>query len=153
MSDETPNPSSIGWVGDIENVTKANTTFRTVVHTGEHLQLTVMSLGVGENIGWEMHDNLDQFLRVESGTGKLSLGRSADDIAEEHAILDDWAAIIPAGTWHDVVNEGDRELKLYSIYAPPDHPPGTVHVTKDDAEHDEADDSKHDHHAPSAADG
>ena len=87
MSDETPNPSSIGWVGDIEDVTKANTTFRTVVHTAKHLQLTVMSLAVGENIGWEMHDNLDQFLRVESGTGTLKLGRSADDVAEEHAVV------------------------------------------------------------------
>jgi mannose-6-phosphate isomerase-like protein (cupin superfamily) len=66
---------------------------------------------------------------------------------------DDWAAIIPAGTWHDVVNEGDSELKLYSIYTPPDHPPGTVHVTKADAEHDEDDASSHDHHAPTVDDG
>jgi mannose-6-phosphate isomerase-like protein (cupin superfamily) len=148
VSHAISNPSSIGWVGDIETITNANTTFRTVVHTGEHLQLTVMSLAVGENIGWEMHDSLDQFLRVESGTGTLKVGRSADEIAEEHAVSDDWAAIIPAGTWHDVLNEGDSELKLYSIYTPPDHPPGTVHVTKADAEHDEADDSEHDHHAP-----
>jgi mannose-6-phosphate isomerase-like protein (cupin superfamily) len=153
VSDETPNPSDIGWVGDIEKITNANTTFRTVVHTGEHLQLTVMSLAVGENIGWEMHDNLDQFLRIESGTGTVKLVRSADDVAEEHAVSDDWAAIIPAGIWHDVVNEGDSELKLYSIYTPPDHPPGTVHVTKADAEHDEEDGSAHDHHAPSADDG
>ena len=98
-----------------------------------------------------MHDNLDQFLRIESGTGTLKLGRSADDVAEEHAVSDDWAMIIPAGTWHDVVNEGDTELKLYSVYAPPDHPPGTVHATKADAEHDEAEAaSEHDHHAPSA---
>jgi mannose-6-phosphate isomerase-like protein (cupin superfamily) len=150
MSDITSNPSSIGWVGEIEDVTNANTTFRTVVFTGEHLQLTVMSLATGENIGWEMHDNLDQFLRIESGTGTLKLGRSADDVAEEHAVSDDWAMIIPAGTWHDVVNEGASELKLYSVYAPPDHPPGTVHVTKADAEHDEAEVSGHDHHAPSA---
>ena len=153
MSDTTSNPSSIGWVGDIEAITNANTTFRTVVHTAKHLQLTVMSLAVGENVGWEMHDNLDQFLRIESGSGSLRLGTSADDVAEEHSVSDDWAMIIPAGTWHDVVNEGDNELKLYSIYAPPDHPPGTVHVTKADAEHDEADDSKHDHHAPSVDDG
>jgi mannose-6-phosphate isomerase-like protein (cupin superfamily) len=153
MSDANPNPSKIGWVGDIEAVTEANTTFRTVVFTGKHLQLTVMSLAVGENIGWEMHDNLDQFLRVESGTGTLKLGTTADDVAEEHPVSDDWALIIPAGTWHDVVNEGDSELKLYSIYTPPDHPPGTVHVTKVDAQHDEADDSEHDHHARSVDDG
>jgi mannose-6-phosphate isomerase-like protein (cupin superfamily) len=152
MTDRASNPSSIGWVGDIEDVTKANTTFRTVVHTAKHLQLTVMSLAVGDNVGWEMHDNLDQFLRIESGTGTLKLGTSADDVAEEHPVADDWAMIIPAGTWHDVVNDGDNELKLYSIYTPPDHPPGTVHVTKADAERDEADDSKHDHHAPSVDD-
>ena len=109
MSDATSNPSELGWVGDIEDVTDSNTNFRTVVFTGSHLQLTVMSLAVGENIGWEMHDNLDQFLRVESGTGTLKLGRSADDVSEEHAVSDDWAMIIPAGTWHDVVNEGDSE--------------------------------------------
>jgi mannose-6-phosphate isomerase-like protein (cupin superfamily) len=153
VSDETPNPSKIGWVGDIETITNANPTFRTVLFTGSHLQLTVMSLAVDENIGWEMHDNLDQFLRVESGTGTLKLGRSADEADEEHAVSDDWAMIIPAGTWHDVVNEGDSELKLYSIYAPPDHPPGTVHSTKADAEAAEAEGSGHDHHAPSVDDG
>jgi mannose-6-phosphate isomerase-like protein (cupin superfamily) len=150
MSDTTATPSAIGWVGDIEYVTDSNTNFRTVVFTGKHLQLTVMSLAVGENIGWEMHDNLDQFLRVESGAGTLKLGRAADDVDEEHAVSDDWAMIIPAGTWHDVVNEGDNELKLYSVYAPPDHPPGTVHVTKADAHADESEGSGHDHHAPSA---
>ena len=150
MGEISSNPSSIGWVGDIEDVTTSNTTFRTVVHTGAHLQLTVMSLAAGENIGWEMHDNLDQFLRIESGRGTLKLGRSADEVAEEHPVSDDWAMIIPAGTWHDVVNAGDSELKLYSVYAPPDHPPATVHVTKADAEAAEHEASGHDHHAPSA---
>jgi mannose-6-phosphate isomerase-like protein (cupin superfamily) len=152
MSDATSNPSTIGWVADIEEATNSNTNFRTVLYTGAHLQLTVMSLAASENIGWEMHDNLDQFLRVESGTGTLKLGRSADDVAEEHTVSDDWAMIIPAGTWHDVVNEGNGALKLYSVYAPPDHPPGTVHVTKADAEAVEPEGSGHDHHAPSADD-
>jgi mannose-6-phosphate isomerase-like protein (cupin superfamily) len=147
MSTTTPTPSALGWVDDIETVTVENTNFRTVVFTGTHLQLTVMSLAAGENIGWEMHDHLDQFLRVERGTGTLKLGRSADDVAEQHEVSDDWAAIIPAGTWHDVVNVGDGELKLYSVYGPPDHPDGTVHVTKTDAENDEAEESAHDHHA------
>jgi mannose-6-phosphate isomerase-like protein (cupin superfamily) len=135
----------IGWVADIEQATVANRTFRTVLYTGSHLQLTVMSLAVGESIGWEMHDHLDQFLRIESGTGRLKLGRTADEVAEEHPVSDDWAMIIPAGTWHDVVNEGDTELKLYSVYAPPDHPDGTVHATKADAQ--AAESSEHDHHA------
>jgi mannose-6-phosphate isomerase-like protein (cupin superfamily) len=152
MSDATTSSSAIGWVDDIEVVTKRNTNFRTVLFTGKHLQLTVMSLAVGENIGWEMHDHLDQFLRVEEGSGTLKLGTSSDDVGEEHAVSDDWAMIIPAGTWHDVVNEGDGELKLYSIYAPPDHPAGTVHVTKADAEAAEAHGSGHDHHAPAVDD-
>jgi mannose-6-phosphate isomerase-like protein (cupin superfamily) len=137
--------TSLGWVDDVEQVTVANTNFRTVLFTGKHIQLTVMSLAVGESIGWEMHDHLDQFLRIEQGSGVLKLGTSADDVAEEHPVGDDWAMIIPAGTWHDVVNVGDTELKLYSIYGPPDHPDGTVHVTKQDAEEAEA--SAHDHHA------
>jgi mannose-6-phosphate isomerase-like protein (cupin superfamily) len=151
MSESTRNHSSPGWVDDIEDVTDANTNFRTVKFTGKHLQLTVMSLAAGENIGWEMHDNVDQFLRIESGAGTLKLGRTADEVAEEHAVSDDWA-MIPAGTWHDVVNVGDSELKLYSVYAPPDHPPGTVHVTKSDARAAEPAGSGHDHHAPSADD-
>jgi mannose-6-phosphate isomerase-like protein (cupin superfamily) len=137
--------SDLGWVDDVEAATTANTNFRTVLYTGSHLQLTVMSLKAGENIGWEMHDNLDQFLRIEQGSGVLRLGRSKEGADEEHPVSDDWAMIIPAGTWHDVVNTGSTELKLYSIYAPPDHPDGTVHVTKADAEEAEA--SEHDHHA------
>jgi ABC-type Fe3+/spermidine/putrescine transport system ATPase subunit/mannose-6-phosphate isomerase-like protein (cupin superfamily) len=152
MSDVTSANSALGWVDDIERATNANTNFRTVLFTGKHLQLTVMSLAVGENIGWEMHDHLDQFLRVEAGTGTLKLGTSADDVTEEHPVSDDWAMIIPAGTWHDVVNEGDSELKLYSVYAPPDHPAGTVHATKADAEAAEAHGSGHDHHAEEPAD-
>jgi mannose-6-phosphate isomerase-like protein (cupin superfamily) len=95
-----------------------------------------------------MHDHLDQFLRIESGTGRLRLGPTGDEATEEVAVSDDWAMIIPAGTWHDVVNEGDEPLKLYSVYGPPDHPDGTVHRTKADAEAaEEAEPSGHDHHA------
>ena len=143
MSDAPPSTSDIGWVADIEAMTIGNDDFRRVLFTGGHIQLTVMSLAAGESIGWEMHDHLDQFLRIERGTGTLKLGRSADDVAEKHAVCDDWAMIIPAGTWHDVVNEGDGELKLYSIYGPPDHPDGTVHHTKADAEADEEDHPDH----------
>src|SRR5262245_65991157 len=97
MTDATSSSSALGWVDDIERATKANSNFRTVLFTGKHLQLTVMSLAVGENIGWEMHDNLDQFLRVEDGRGTLKLGTSADDVAEEHDVSDDWAMIIRGG--------------------------------------------------------
>jgi len=128
-----------GWVGDIEEATTKNDTFRTVLFTADRLQLTVMSLGPGEEIGVEMHDHLDQFIRIEEGSGRVTFGPSKDEIAETHDVEDDWAVIIPGGTWHNVINTGDGKLKLYSIYTPPEHPDGTVHATKQDAaeaEHD-----------------
>jgi len=131
--------SALGWVSDIEEATLDNSNFRTVLFTAGHLQLTVMRLSAGENIGWEMHDGIDQFLRIERGTGRLKLGRSSSGPHEEHVVSADWAMIIPAGTWHDVVNEGDDDLQLYSLYGPPDHPPGTIHVTKADADAAEQD--------------
>ncbi len=124
----------LGWVQNIEKATLDNTSFRTVLFTGEHTQLTVMRLGPGEDIGWEQHPNLDQFLRIESGTGRLELGKTEDKVDETHDVEDDWAIIIPAGTWHNVVNTGDGEVKLYSLYSPPEHPPETVHKTKAEAE-------------------
>ena len=129
-----------GWIGDIEAETTRNQTFRTVLFTGDHLQLTVMSIPAGSEIGLEAHDHLDQFIRVESGHGRLDMGPAKDQVDEHHDLEDDWAAIIPAGTWHNVVNTGDEDLKLYSIYTPPEHPDGTVHATKA-----EADAAEHDH--------
>ena len=129
----------LGWVGDIERATLDNRTFRTVLFTGEHAQLTVMRLGPGEDIGREAHSHLDQFLRVESGTGRLELGATEDVVDETHDVGADWAMIVPAGVWHNVVNTGQGDLQLYSLYAPPEHPEGTVHRTRaeaDAAEHD-----------------
>ena len=123
----------LGWVGDIERETLDNTTFRTVVFTGEHTQLTVMRLAPGEDIGREAHHDRDQFLRIEQGQARVELGRTEDAIDETHEVADDWAVIVPAGVWHNVVNTGNGELKLYSLYSPPEHPDGTVHVTKADA--------------------
>ena len=128
-----------GWVGDIEKDTLDNETFRTVLFTGDHSQLTVMSLQAGEEIGLEAHDDRDQFIRLERGTAKLVMGPAQDQLDEEHTLEDDWAAIIPAGTWHNVINVGDGPLKLYSIYSPAEHPDGTVHRTK--AEADAAEDA------------
>ena len=129
----------IGWVDNIERLTVENDNFRKVVHTGKHSQLTVMSIPPGGEIGWEAHGHLDQFLRIEQGKGRLDLGTSDDSVDESHEIEDDWALIVPAGTWHNVVNTGDGELKLYSIYSPPEHPDGTVHRTKTEADADEHD--------------
>lgn len=124
----------IGWVGDIEKDTEKNDTFRTVLFTGEHTQLTVMSIRAGEDIGRELHDEGDQFLRVEQGKARVELGSEKDAIDETHDLEADWAIVIPAGVWHNVVNTGADELKLYSLYSPPEHPDGTVHRTKADAE-------------------
>ena len=123
----------LGWVGDIEELTLANDTFRTVVFTGEHAQLTVMRIAPGEDIGLESHPHLDQFLRIEQGTARVEFGQSEGQVDETHDVAADWAFIVPAGVWHNVVNTGDEDLKLYSIYAPPQHPSGTVHETKADA--------------------
>ena len=128
-----------GWVGDIEDATLANDTFRTVLFTGQNLQLTVMRLQPGEEVGLEMHDHLDQFIRIEQGRATVTFGPTKDEVAETHEVEDDWAVIIPGGTWHNVVNTGDGDLKLYSIYAPPEHPDDTVHRTKADADTDEHD--------------
>ena len=88
----------LGWVGDIEEETLANTMFRTVVFTGEHTQLTVMSLAPGESIGREVHEDIDQFLRVERGSGRVELGRSGDSVDETHEVRDDWAVIVLAAS-------------------------------------------------------
>ena len=124
----------LGWVGDVERATLDNDTFRTVLFTGAHTQLTVMSLAPGEDIGREAHDHGDQFLRIELGTGRIELGSTEDSVDETYEVGDAWAAVIPAGVWHNVVNTGDGELKLYSLYSPPEHPDGTVHRTKAEAE-------------------
>jgi mannose-6-phosphate isomerase-like protein (cupin superfamily) len=123
-----------GWVGDIEKATLENDTFRTVLFTGEHHQLTVMSIPPGEDIGLEAHDANDQFLRIEQGKAMVLMGASADALDETHEVENDWAIVVPAKTWHNIVNTGDVELKVYSVYAPPEHPDGAVHRTKAEAE-------------------
>ncbi len=124
----------LAWVGDIERATLENDTFRTALFTGEHTQLTVMRLAPGEDIGREAHGGIDQFLRIEQGTARVELGTTEEQVDEAHEVEGDWAIIIPAGVWHNVVNTGDGELKLYSLYSPPEHPDGTVHRTKAEAE-------------------
>jgi mannose-6-phosphate isomerase-like protein (cupin superfamily) len=121
------------WVADIEQATLDNTNFRTALWTGEHTQLTVMNILAGDDIGLEQHPDHDQFIRIEQGKARVELGPTEDQVEETHDVEDDWAIIIPAGTWHNVVNTGDGELKVYSLYSPPEHPPNTVHRTKADA--------------------
>ena len=117
--------------------TLENGTFRTVLATGSHLQLVVMHLQPGQEIGLEVHADGDQFLRVEEGAAMVTLGPTEEVIEQTVALGEDWACVIPAGTWHNVINCGHGPLKLYSIYAPPEHEDGTVHETKADADADE----------------
>lgn len=129
LKDYGPNP----FVVDIEEATKQNNNFRLALWTGKHLQLTLMSIKVGEDIGLEIHPNLDQFVRIEEGQGLVKMGDRKDQLDFQEYVRDDFAFIIPAGKWHNLINTGNRPLKLYSIYAPPQHPFGTVHKTKADA--------------------
>lgn len=121
------------FVVDIEKVAKKNNTFRTALWTGKHLQVTLMSLNVGEDIGLEIHPDVDQFLCIEQGQGVVQMGPSKDNLNFQRSVYEDFAILVPAGTWHNVMNTGNGPLKLYTIYAPPNHPFGTVHVTKADA--------------------
>ncbi|PAB56203.1 cupin [Anaeromicrobium sediminis] len=130
LKDYGPKP----FVVNIEEATKRNDTFRTALWTGDNLQVTLMSIGVGEDIGLEVHPTGDQFIRIEEGEGLVQMGDSKYKLNFQEKVYDDYAIIIPAGKWHNVINTGDTPLKLYAIYAPPEHPRGTVHETKADAE-------------------
>ena len=114
-----------GYVLNLEKETVENEDYRRVLYTAKNSQLVLMSIKPGDEIGEEVHE-LDQFIRLEQGTAKVIL----DDV--EHTLEDDWAVVIPAGTKHNVINTGDVDLKLYSIYTPPEHKDGTVHSTKAD---------------------
>jgi mannose-6-phosphate isomerase-like protein (cupin superfamily) len=129
IKDYGPAPIAI----NIEDATKQNTAFRQALWTGKHLQVTLMSINVGEDIGLERHPNLDQFIRIEEGHGLIMMGDKKDRLDFQQQVHDDFAIIIPAGKWHNLINTGHTPLKLYSIYAPPQHPHGTVHQTKADA--------------------
>lgn len=121
------------FVVDIEDLTLANENFRTAVWTGEYFQMTLMTIPVGGEVGLEIHTDTDQFLRLEQGEAKVLMGPAKDKLDQEWRAEDDWSIIVPAGTWHNILNVGQEPLKLYSIYAPPHHPHGTVHRTHEEA--------------------
>lgn len=123
-----------GFVGDIENLTEKNNYFRQVLYTGKYAQLVVMCLQPSEEIGDEVHHTVDQFFRIEEGEAKFVFNEK-----EEHVAHAGDAVIVPAGTFHNVINTSAKEqLKLYTVYSPPNHPDGTVHKTKAEAEAAEA---------------
>ena len=130
LKDYGPNP----FVVNIDDAAEQNNTFRTVLWTGNNLQVTLMSIAVGDDIGLEVHPTGDQFIRIEEGNGLVKMGESKDELNFQEEISKDFAIMIPAGKWHNVINTGNKPLKLYAIYAPPEHPRDTVHETKADAE-------------------
>ena len=113
-----------GFVDDIEKLTKSNVHFRRVLYTGKHLQLVLMTLKAGEDIGDEVHDDRDQFFRIEVGRGTVVID------GKRHPVEDDDAVIVPAGARHNVINTGGEPLKFYTLYGPPEHREGVVHGTK-----------------------
>lgn len=114
---------------DIEQATLANKTFRTTLWTAKHLQLTVMSIPPGDDIGLEVHPETDQFLRVEQGRARCQMGVTEEDLSFDQEVSDGWAVLVPAGTWHNITNIGDDDVRVYVLYGPPDHQAGTVHET------------------------
>ena len=120
-----------GYVDDIAQATLANAEFRRVIYTGKHLQLVLMTLPPGCDIGEEVHEDRDQFFRIEEGEGVIRI----DGV--DNRVEDDFAVIVPAGARHNVINSGDAPLKLYTIYSPPHHRDGVIHRTRADAEKDE----------------
>ncbi|NLB12348.1 cupin domain-containing protein [Candidatus Dojkabacteria bacterium] len=125
----------MGYIDDIEEKTLDNNNFREVLYTGKHMQLVVMSLKPGEDIGEEIHDHVDQFFRVEQGEAKVIIDGKEDILKE------DMVVIVPAGAQHNLINNSDIDLKLYTIYSPANHPDGTIH--KDKAEADKYEEEHH----------
>lgn len=130
--DQGPEP----FVVNIQCATQNNTNFRTALWTGRNLQLTLMCIPVGGDIGVELHEDVDQFIRIESGCALVKTGCSQDALPQQQRVDGNYALMIPAGTWHNIVNIGNVPLKLYSVYAPPKHPFGTIHRTQADARND-----------------
>lgn len=130
--DNGPNP----FVTNIEASTLENENYRTTLWTGYNLQVTLMAIQPGHDIGLEVHEMHDQFLRIEQGQAAVVMGPSKEDLKTWQA-SENSAVFVPAGTWHNLTNIGELELKVYSVYAPPQHPHSTVHVTKEDAEKSE----------------
>lgn len=118
----------------IEEETKRNRNFRSALWTGQHLQVTLMSIEPGQSIGLEVHPMTDQFLNIQQGRGLVEMGSSRESLSFRRCVVAGDAVLVPAGTWHNLTNTGRIPLKLFSIYAPPEHPAGTIHRTKEEAE-------------------
>lgn len=133
LKDIGPAPQSF----DLETATLENTNYRAVAWSGEYLQVTLMSIPVGGDIGLEMHPETDQFIRLDGGTGRAQMGPAKDDLPFDQEVSDGWCVLVPAGSWHNITNTGDAPMRLYTVYAPQHHEPGKVQETKKAADADE----------------
>lgn len=121
------------YVINIEKATVENNNYRTTLWTGDNLQVTVMTIQPGDDIGLEQHNGIDQFIRIESGQGICKMGPTKDNLDFTQEVYEDDAIFVPADVWHNVINDSNEPLKLYTVYAGPDHLPGTIHKTHQDA--------------------
>ena len=135
IKDIGPQPQSF----NIEEATKRNTNFRSVAWSGRYLQVTLMSIPAGGDIGLEAHPETDQFLRLDSGRGRVQMGSAKDELTFEKDVSDGWCVLVPAGTWHNITNIGATPMQVYAIYAPAHHKPDNVQATAAVAEADKDD--------------
>lgn len=132
VKDLGPQPQAF----DLEQATRDNGNYRTVAWSGRYLQVTLMSIPVGGEIGLEMHPETDQFIRLDAGRGRAQIGKSKDQLTFDEEVSDGWCVLIPAGTWHNVTNIGQEPMQLYAIYAPVHHKAGKIHRTAGEAQAD-----------------
>lgn len=123
----------LAFATNMNGITKINDKYRNTFWTGDHLQITLMSIPVGEDIGLEIHPNVDQFLYIEQGNGLVQMGPSKEKITVQEIATNNFGIMVPNNTWHNITNIGNVPLKLFSIYAPPQHEKGTVNNTKEDS--------------------
>jgi mannose-6-phosphate isomerase-like protein (cupin superfamily) len=135
IKDIGPQPQSF----DLEHATLENENYRTVAWSGRYLQVTLMSIPVGGDIGLEAHPDTDQFLRLDGGRGRVQMGPAKDQLTFDKEVSDGWCILVPAGTWHNVTNIGDEPMQIYAIYAPAHHKPGKIHKSFDEGEADQDD--------------
>lgn len=133
IKDVGPKPQSF----NIEEETVKNPNYRTVAWSGKYLQVTLMSIPVGSDIGLEKHPETDQFIRLDAGKGRVQMGKTKKDLDFDKEVEDGFAIMVPAGYWHNVTNIGDEPMKLYAVYAPVHHAAGNIHKTAEDAKADE----------------
>lgn len=132
IKDIGPQPQAF----DIESATKANTSYRSVAWSGRYLQVTLMAIPAGQDIGLEAHPETDQFLRLDAGQGRVQMGPAKDRLTFDQQVSDGWGVLVPAGTWHNITNTGTVPMQVYTIYAPAHHAPDKVHPTAADAKAD-----------------